>query len=56
VKDRTTSIIIRPTPGLAPEQARNTRARALRYALDRYFGKQQAAEAEGDKDAKKEGT
>ena len=32
---------------LTPQQARDARARALRYALDRYFEKQKAAKTSG---------
>jgi hypothetical protein len=40
-------IVIRPRPAISPEDARDARARALRYALDRYFEKQRAAKTGG---------
>ena len=36
-----------PHPLLAPEEARELRVTALRYALDRYFEKQKAANTSG---------
>jgi len=42
---------IYPSPSITPEQARDARARALRYALDRYFEKQKAAKTGGEKDS-----
>jgi len=40
-------IVVRPRPAISPEDARDTRVRALRYAFDRYFEKQKAAKASG---------
>ena len=40
---------IYPSSSITPEQARDAHARALRYALDRYFEKQKAAETGGEK-------
>ena len=36
-------------PLLTPEEARDLRARALRYAFDRYFEKQKAKTGDGEK-------
>ena len=36
-----------PHPLLTPEEARDLRARALRYAFDRYFEKHKAAKTGG---------
>jgi len=38
---------IYPSPSITPQQARDARARALHYALDRYFEKQKAAKTGG---------
>ena len=35
-------IVVRPHPAIWPEDARDARARALRYVFDRYFEKQKA--------------
>ena len=40
-------IVVRPRPAISPEDARDVRVRALRYALDRYFEKQKAVKASG---------
>ena len=40
-------IVVRPRAAISPEDARDARARALRYALDRYFEKQKAAKTNG---------
>jgi len=40
-------IVIRPHPAISPEDARDARARALRYAFDRYFEKQKAVKTGG---------
>jgi len=40
---------IYPSPSITPQQARDARARALHYALDRYFEKQKAAKTGGEK-------
>ena len=40
-------IVVRPRPGISPQDARDARARALRYALDCYFEKQKAAKTSG---------
>ena len=40
-------IVVRPRPAISPEDARDARARALRYVLDRYFEKQKAAKTGG---------
>jgi hypothetical protein len=37
-----------PWPDIGPEQARDARARALRFAIDRYFEKQKVAKTSGD--------
>jgi len=42
-------IVVLPHPAISPEDARDARARALRYALDRYFEKQNAAKTGGGK-------
>ena len=42
-------IVVRPHPAISPEDARDARARVLRYALDRYLEKQNAAETGGEK-------
>ncbi len=39
----TPRIVVKPSRGITPEQARIARARALHYALDRYVEKQKAA-------------
>jgi len=39
--------VVRPRPAISPEDSRDARARALRYALDRYFEKQRAAKTGG---------
>jgi hypothetical protein len=36
-------IVVKPTPGISSEQARDARARALRYAFDRYAEKREVA-------------
>ena len=36
-------IVIRPHPAISPEDARGARARALRYAFERYREKQKGA-------------
>jgi hypothetical protein len=41
-------VAVRPTPGVTPGQARDVRARALRYALDCYFRKQQTSGASSE--------
>ncbi len=38
-----------PHPPLTQEEARDLRATTLRYVLDRYFEKQEAAETSGEK-------
>ena len=43
----TSRVVVRPRPDISPEDARDARARALRYALDRYFEKQKAAKTGG---------
>ena len=40
-------IAVKPIPGSTTEEARELRARALRYALDCYFEKQKAAKTDG---------
>ena len=40
-------ITVKPIPGTTTEEACELRARALRYALDRYFEKQKAAKTGG---------
>ena len=40
-------IVVLPHPAISPEDARDARANALRYALDRYFEKQKVAETSG---------
>ena len=40
-------IVVRPRPAISPEDARDVRVRALRYALGRYFEKQKAAKTGG---------
>ena len=40
-------IVVRPRPAISPEDSRDARANALRYALDRYFEKQKAANTSG---------
>ena len=40
-------MVVRPRPAISPEDSRDARARALRYALDRYFEKQKAAKTGG---------
>ena len=40
-------IVIRPHPAISPEDARDARARALRYAFERYREKQKGAKASG---------
>ena len=40
-------IVIRPHPAISPEDARDVRARALRYAFERYHEKQKAAKTGG---------
>ena len=43
-------IVVRPRSAISPEDSRDARARALRYALDRYFEKQKAAKTgDGEK-------
>jgi hypothetical protein len=41
-------ITVKPTPGTTTEEACELRARALRYAIDRYFEKQKPAETSDD--------
>ena len=41
-------ITVKPIPGTTAEEACELRARALRYALERYFEKQKAAKTGGD--------
>ena len=49
-------ITVKPIPSTTTEEARDARARALRYALDRYFEKQKAAKASGgEKDSGEQG-
>ena len=40
-------IVIRPHPAISPEDARGARARALRYAFERYREKQKGAKTGG---------
>jgi len=40
-------ITVKPIPGTTAEEVCELRARALRYALDRYFEKQKAAKTGG---------
>jgi len=40
-------IVIRPHPAISPEDARDARVRALRYAFERYREKQKGAKASG---------
>jgi len=40
-------IVIRPHPAISPEDARGARARALRYAFERYREKQKATKTGG---------
>jgi len=40
-------ILIKPASHITGEEARDARARALRYAFDRYFEKQKAGKASG---------
>ena len=42
-------IVVKSDPSITPEQARNARARALRYALDCYFQRQQTLGASREK-------
>jgi hypothetical protein len=42
-------IVVRPHPAISPEDARDARARALRYAFERYREKQKAAKTGGEK-------
>ena len=42
-------VVAKPTPGLTPEQARDIRARALRYALDCHIRKQQTTGSSSEK-------
>jgi hypothetical protein len=46
-------IVVRPRPAISLEDVRDARARALRYALDRYLEKQKAAKTGGiEKDSR----
>ena len=40
-------ITVKPIPSTTTEEARDARARALRYAFERYFEKQKAVKASG---------
>ena len=42
-------ITVKPIPGTTAEEACELRARALRYALDRYFEKEKGAKTSGGK-------
>jgi hypothetical protein len=45
MKRTSSRVVLTPTPGLTEEQARDARAWALRFAIDRYLEKQEAADA-----------
>jgi hypothetical protein len=45
-------IVVKLCTNVTPVQARDARARALRYAFDRYLEKQKAAKTSGGEDDK----
>jgi len=47
-------ITVKPIPGITAEEACELRARALGYALDRYFEKQKATKTGGGEKGSKE--
>ena len=49
-----TEIIVKRTPGLTPEQARDARARAWRFVLDCWEQKKAAGTSGGEEPARKE--
>jgi hypothetical protein len=49
-----TCIIVKPTPGITSEEARNTRARAWRYVFDCHAKKNAAGTSGGEDHARKE--